>query len=72
MASILKATSSVGARALKPSSRGAKELRNKLESFNKEHADKGTEDVSLTMKKAREWEDKGKEKTPNSSTRRES
>lgn len=39
MAFIMKATSTVSARALKPSSKGAKEVRNKFDRLNKGQAE---------------------------------
>lgn len=64
MASILKATSTVRAKALKPSSCAAKEVRGRLECLSKDHAGKGTEEeVSPIPEKGKE--DRGKEKAMN-------
>lgn len=63
MASILKATSTVGARPLKPSSREAKKVRGKLKCLSKEHMLKGAVEKKA-FRKDRSREAKGKEKTP--------
>lgn len=59
MASILKATSTMGAMALKPSSSAVKHMRGKLESLNKESIKKGADEAPLRAEKSKI--DKGKE-----------
>lgn len=54
MASILKATSIVGAKALKPSSGSAKHVRGKLEHLGKDYAEKSMEAASPRLKKVKE------------------
>lgn len=58
MASILKATSIIGAKALKPSSRDAKHVRDKLECLSKECTEKGAEEAPPKADKSKG--DKGK------------
>lgn len=60
MASILKATLTMGPRAWNPSSEAAKEVRIKLERLSKEHANKGVEKAPQKSDQGREERGKGK------------
>lgn len=62
MASILKATSTVGARALKPSSGGAKHVGSKLECLSKESIERRGEEERQRVDKCLERVDKKKKK----------
>lgn len=66
IASILKATLIVGARALKPSSGDSKNIMGKLEHLNKDCIEKGSEETTPKADKAKEKGDreKGKAKEP--------
>lgn len=59
MASILKATSTVGARLLKPFSGPAKDVKSRLERLRKVHVEKNAEETTSRGEK-REERDKGK------------
>lgn len=59
MASILKATSTVGARLLKPFSGPAKDVKSRLERLSKVHVEKNAEETTSRGEK-REERDKGK------------
>lgn len=58
MASILKATSTIGAKALKPLSGSVKKVSNKLEHLSKDYDDRGSE--KLLWRKLENKVDKGK------------
>lgn len=63
MANNLKATSTVGAKALKPRSRAKKEVRDRLERLSKDNTKNGTkEDVPPRSDKSKE--DRGKGNAP--------
>ncbi|XP_022871083.1 uncharacterized protein LOC111390297 [Olea europaea var. sylvestris] len=69
MATIIKATTTAKARALKPGSSGAKEVRGKVERFSKDSTPKASEE-GASQRQERPKEFRGKEKVPEEVKRR--
>ncbi|XP_022846380.1 axoneme-associated protein mst101(2)-like [Olea europaea var. sylvestris] len=69
MATILKATTTAKARALKPGSSGAKEVRGKVEHLSKDSTPKAPEE-GASQRQERPKEPRGKEKVPEKAKRR--